>query len=322
MKKVALILILLAGSLFAQTNEGPVLITIDGYAARAGNTIITYGKIREAIAPFMPQLFQHYQGEELAQQVRAARLAARETLIEEALIREEVKALGLGLPPSLIDEEADRLIRERFNNNRALLNKALAERRMTFEEWREELADQIILRVYYNREITKKAVVSEEAVRTAYEQAKESHFIPLQVKFRAILINKGRSAEDRAVKKQQVDTVLQKLLNGAGFAEMAKEFSEGIRADDGGAFPWKELKDIHEALRPALRTVSTGQLSGLIETDEEFYIVKVEERREEGYVPFEELREQLESEQLALEQKRLHQRLMERLTATYFVERY
>lgn len=322
MKNALLILILTAGTLFAQTNEGPVITVIGGYAARAGSTVITYSDIDEAIAPFMQQLFQRYQGEELARQIRNARLDMRETLIEEALIKEEIKTLGFGLPPAVIDEEADRLIRDRFGNNHALLNKALAERRMTFEEWREDLGDQIALRMYYNQEIARKISVSEKTIREAYEQVKKDHFIPLKVKFRAILINKGSSEEDRTVKKQQVDTVLQKLLDGADFAEMAKEFSEGIRADTGGAFPWKEPKEVHEALRPALRTVPTGQISDLIETDEEFYIVKIEERREEGHVPFEDLREEIEAEQLALEQNRLYVRLIERLASKYFVARY
>jgi len=308
--------------LFAQTNEGPVITAIDGYAARVGSTIITYGEIRENVAPFMQQLFQLYQGEELARQIQNTYLDTREALIEEALIKEETQALGLALPPHVIDDEVDRLIRERFDNDRTLLTRALAERRMTFEEWREGVADQITLRVYYNQEVIRRASVSTEAIETAYEQNKENYFIPLKVKFRAILINKGTTEEDRAVKKQQADETLQNLLNGADFAETAKEVSEGIRADDGGAFPWSEPKDIRAELRPALYSVATGEVSDLIETDDEFYIIKIEERREKGYTPLNDVREEIETELLALEQNRLHADLMERLAERHFVVRY
>jgi parvulin-like peptidyl-prolyl isomerase len=334
MKNALLILFLAAGTLFAQTNEepiitatggtneGPVITAIDGYAARVGNTIITYGEIRESIAPYMQQLFQRYQGEELARHIQETMLAARESLIEEALIQEEAKSLGLALPPPAIQEEANRLIRERFDNNRTHFNRALADRRMTYEEWLDDVSDQITLRLYYNREVIRRASVSKESIREAYEQHKEEFFIPFKVKFSAILINKGTSEEDRAVKKQQVNDILQKLTAGADFAETAKEVSEGIRADDGGAFPWSEPKDIREELRPALHSVATGEISDLIETDEEFYIIKIEERREEGYVPFDDVREQIESQLLALDQKRLHEELMARLTERHFVIRY
>ncbi len=308
--------------LFAQTNEGPVITAIDGYAAQVGTTIITYGEIRENVAPFMKQLFQQYKGEELAQQIQNLYLETREALIEEALIKEEARELGLALPNHVIEDEVNRLIRERFNDDRTLLTRALAARRMTFDEWREGVADQITLRVYYSQEITRRASVSTEAIRAAYDQNKENYFIPLKVKFRAILINKGSTEEDRAVKKQQAESVLKKLRDGADFAETAKEVSEGIRADDGGAFPWSDPKDIREELRPALHSVATGEISDLIETDEEFYIIKIEERREEGYTPFEDVRAQIETQLLRAEQDRLHKELIERLTKRHFVKRY
>ena len=322
MKNVLLLLILTTATLFAQTNEGPLITAIDGYAAQVGTTIITYGEIRENVAPFMPQLLQKYKGDELAQQIQNLYLETREALIEEALIKEEARELGLALPNHVIEDEVNRLIRERFNDDRTLLTRALAARRMTFDEWREGVADQITLRVYYSQEITRRASVSTEAIRAAYDQNKENYFIPLKVKFRAILINKGSTEEDRAVKKQQAESVLKKLRDGADFAETAKEVSEGIRADDGGAFPWSDPKDIREELRPALHSVATGEISDLIETDEEFYIIKIEERREEGYTPFEDVREQIETQLLRAEQDRLHKELIERLTKRHFVKRY
>jgi len=322
MKNVLLLLLITTAPLFAQTNEGPLITAIDGYAAQVGTTIITYGEIRENVAPFMPQLLQKYKGDELAQQIQTLYMETREALIEETLIKEEARELGLALPPSAIDEEVNRLIRERFDDDRTLLTRALAARRMTFDEWREGVSDQITLRVYYSQEITRRASVSKEAIRTAYEENKESLLIPFNVKFRAILINKGCTDEDRAVKKQQATDVLKKLRDGADFAETAKEVSEGIRADDGGAFPWNDPKDIREELRPALYNVSTGQISDIIETDEEFYIIKVEQRREEGTVPFEDVRKEIETQLLRIEQDRLHKELIERLTQRHFVKRY
>ena len=329
MKNILPILLLTAGTLFAQihpakggTNEGPVITAIDGYAARVGNTIITYGEIRESVAPYMQQLFQRYQGEELARSIEETMLAARESLIEEALIEEEAKSLGLALPPAAIQEEANRLIRERFDNNRTHFSQALAARRMTYQEWLDDVSDQITLRLYYNREVIRRAHASKEEIREAYEQHAEDFFIPFRVKFSAILINKGTTEEDRAVKKQQANDVLQKLTEGADFFETAKEVSEGIRADDGGAFPWSDPADIRAELRPFLHSVATGEISELIETEEEFYIIKIEERREEGSVPFEDVREQIKSQLLALDQKRLHEELMERLTKRHLVIRY
>ena len=138
MKKTFLLFIFAASVVFAQTNSGPVVTRIDGYAARVNNRIITVGDVRTSIAPIIQQLFQRYQGEELALQIQELYIQGRESLIEEALIKEEAKSRALSLPPDVIEKEIQKVIQERFDGDRALLNKALAERRMTLEEWREE----------------------------------------------------------------------------------------------------------------------------------------------------------------------------------------
>jgi parvulin-like peptidyl-prolyl isomerase len=326
MKKILLLLALAVPALFAQTNDmptaastnGPLVTAIDGYAARVDNTIITYGEVRESAGPYLQQLARKYKGKELAERIQAAYLDARESLIEEALLKAETKTLGVSLPEKVIDDEVSRLIRERFNNNRALLSRALADRRMTFDEWKQEVADQITIRVFYNQEVTRRANVPMQAVRDEYERTKAEYFIPFKVKYRFILINKGKTEEDRAVKRKQADDTLKKLRDGTDFLAVAKEVSEG----DIDEAPWREPANVRAELRPALLKTSAGQISDLIETSGEFYIIKVEERREEGYTPFEELQKALESKLLDAEKDRLHAALIERITAKHFVERY
>ncbi|MFA7257121.1 MAG: peptidyl-prolyl cis-trans isomerase [Kiritimatiellales bacterium] len=329
MKKLFLLFMLTTPALpalFAQTNDvpkaaitnGPLITAIDGYAARVDNHVITYGEVRESVAPFVQQLLQKYKGQELAERMQAAYLDARESLIEETLLKAETKTLGLSLPDKVVDDEVNRLIRERFNDNHTLLTRALASRRMTFDEWKQEVRDQITVRVFYNQEVIRRANVPAQAVRDEYERTKEEYFIPFKVKYSYILINKGKTDEDRAVKQKLAEDTLKKLHDGADFDALAKEFSEGETATS----PWREPKDIREELRPALQKTPAGQISGLIETPDEFYIVKVEERREEGYVPFEEARQSIENKLLAAEQDRLHNELIKTLSAKHFIERY
>ena len=73
---------------------------------------------------------------------------------------------------------------------------------------------------------------------------------------------------------------LQALEDGAGFADVASEFSGHGSAIDGGVLGWAP----REALDPELAEVAfnlTGR-SGIIETEEGFYIIEVlgKEKRE------------------------------------------
>ncbi len=327
MKKLFLLLALTAPALFAQTSDvpaaavstnGPLVTAIDGYAARVDSTVITYGEVRESVAPYIQQISRKYKGRELADRMQAAYIDGREALIEEALLKAETKARTLSLPDKVIDDEMARLIRERFNNDRALLTRALAARRMTFEEWKQEVRDQITLRVFYSQEVTRRASVPAEAARAEYERTKEQYFIPFKVKYRFILINKGKTAEDIAVKRQQAENTLQKLRDGADFDAVAKEVSEG----DLALSPWRVPDDVREELRPALLSTSAGQISGLVETPGEFYIIKVTERREAAYTPFEEAQKAIEDKLLSAERDRLHDDLVKTISAKHFVERY
>jgi parvulin-like peptidyl-prolyl isomerase len=326
MKKFFLFLALVTPALFAQTNDaplaavtnGPLTTAIDGYAARVDSTIITYGEVRESVAPYIQQITRKYKGRELAERMQAAYIDGRDALIEEALLKAETKTRGLSLPDKVVDDEVDRLIRERFSNDRALLSRALASRRMTFDEWKQEVRDQVTLRIFYSQEITRRASVSTQAVRDEYERNKEQFFIPFKVKYRFILITKGKTEEDLAAKRKLAEDTLRKLSDGADFAALAKDVSEG----DLSASPWREPKDVREELRPALLKTKAGQISSLIEAPGEFYIVKVDERREEGYTPFEQVQKNIESKLLAAEKERLHDALIKTIATKHFVERY
>lgn len=334
MKKTILLLLSVAASLFAQTTNGPAeistnrpaanstngpLITaVDGYAAQVDSTIITYGEVRDSAGPYLQQIGRKYKGKELAERIQSAYLDARESLIEEALLKAETKTLGVSLPEKVTDDEVNRLIRERFHNNRGLLARALADRRMTFEEWKKEVTEQITVRVFYNQEVTRRANVPAQAVRAEYERTKADYFIPFRVKYHFIFINKGKTEEDLAAKRKLAEDTLQKLRNGADFMAVSKEVSEGD-IDDA---PWRDPEDIREELRPALRKTPAGQISDLVETSNAFYIIKIEERREEGYTSFEEAQKTIEDKLLDAERKRLNDALIERLAAKHFVERY
>lgn len=318
MKKLILFLISIAATLFAQTNSEPVITAIDGYAARVDDRIITYGDIREHIAPMLPQVMQSYRGEELARQLQRLHIEGREALIEEALIQQEAKTKKMTLPDDVVDEEVQSIIRDRFNGDRALLTKALIQRRMTFDEWRQDIADKLVMRVFYSQEVLQNTHVSEEAVRAEYERTKDRFLVPFRVKYRYILINKGVTEEEQAVKRKQAEDTCKKLQDGADFETVAKEVSEG----DTDVTPWRNPDDVKEEMRPALRNTPAGQISDLIEGEKVYYIIKVESRQEEGYVPFEDLSESIRKTLMAQERERLHTRLIERLSANHHIERY
>jgi len=173
-----------------------------------------------------------------------------------------------------------------------------------------------------NEEVSQRARITPEQIRSEYDLHKENYFIPEKVKYSVIVLNKGETPADEAVKTEEARMIRQKLIEGADFAETARETSEGSRAADGGAFPWMQPKDVREELQETLTSLPAGEISEIIDTGKQLYIVKVEGRRQAGYTPFEEVRDSIKNTLTAQERDRLRKRWIERLTKENYVRIY
>jgi peptidyl-prolyl cis-trans isomerase SurA len=323
MKKIypLMALMFLGLPVFGQSNAVPerTSIEIDGYAAKVNDRVITHGEVREVLAPMLPELYRTYQGARFEEEYQKAFLKARDELVERALIMEAFTARGGAIPDQYVNDEIKRMINERFKGDKALFEQVLAEQKKTRTEYMENIREQMAVGMMMGEEVSRRARITPEQVREAYEANKESYFIPEKVKFSVIVLNKGETPDDLAVKREEAASIRKRLKDGADFGETAKEVSEGSRAADGGAFPWMQPKDVRTELQDTLRTLPAGEISTIIETDTELYLVKVDARRQPGYKPFDEVRLDLKAALTARERERLKARWIARLRETNYV---
>ncbi len=330
-KLLTLILFASAATVMAQTNlvvqtNAPAQtrsIDIDGYAAKVNSRIITIGEVRDAMAPMLPELYRTYQGEQLEQALQNAFKQALNELVEQALILEAFKDRGGQIPDQYVNDEVHRIINERFKGDEALFEQALASQKTSRSEYMDNLREQMIVGMMVNEEVSQRARVTPEQVRDYYNAHKEQdYFIPEEMKYSVIVLNKGETPEEQTVKLTEAQSIRQKLLEGADFAETAKAVSEGSRATEGGAFPWMKPKDARPELQETLKTQPAGQISKIIETDSQLYIVKLEARRQSAYKSFDDVRDEIKNALQAKERERLRVRWIERLKAESYVKIY
>ena len=311
-------------TLFGQTNA-PLQnrsIEIDGYAARVNDRVITRGEVREALAPILPELYRAHQGAKLEEELEKAFARTRDELVERALIMEAFSARGGEIPDQYVNDEIKRMISERFKGDKALFEQLLAEQKKTRAEYMDTIREQMAVGMMTNEEVTRRARVTPEQVRVEYEANKERYFIPEKVKYSVIVFNKGATSEDQAVKLEEAESVRKQLIGDADFGETAKAVSEGSRAAEGGAFPWMQPKDVRPELKETLKTLPAGEVSEIIVTDAELYLVKVEARRQPGYKTFDEVRQSIKTSLNAKERARLKDRWIARLKENNYVVIY
>lgn len=92
---------------------------------------------------------------------------------------------------------------------------------------------------------------------------------------------KGEANFDKSKLKAEIDSVYEKLLNGADFAEMAHKYSEDKRsAAKGGEMPWfSASRMVPEFSQAAFALKNNGDLSPPVETDFGYHIIKKVEHR-------------------------------------------
>lgn len=89
-------------------------------------------------------------------------------------------------------------------------------------------------------------------------------------------------------RKEEAKKIIEKLNKGEEFEELAKKFSIGARAKEGGDLGWINLFKLNETLRSALSGAEKGDIVGPIKIDEEFYqIIEVKDRVEISFQQWE-----------------------------------
>jgi len=236
--KSPVIPLLLAGLIAAGASAAPERtagrLAVDGYAAVINKRVITVGEVMAMIEPLRDRLKAAYEGKELEEKLHESWQRALDALIERALVMEEYEQEAQKLPERVLDSELASTVTEQFGNDRAAFFEALAESRMTMEEWRQRAKESIVFAVLRRREVIEHVVVPPRLVREQYEARLEQYRLPEQVKLRMIALQRGETEQDRTVKLDEARQIRSRLIAGEDFAQIARSASEGAKADQGG----------------------------------------------------------------------------------------
>lgn len=128
-----------------------------------------------------------------------------------------------------------------------------------------------------------------------------------------------RAAEIVVADKERADAILVQLLQGADFAQIAKESSIAESAVNGGDLgvitevPFQEMAN-------ALMSLEAGEVSGVFRGPDGFYIMKVLEKSGGNPIPFEQIKEEILQNQLMQKQQQVILDYIEQLRKSVTVE--
>lgn len=222
---------------------------------------------------------------------------ALDAYVTEQLLADEAKAAGI----SVSDEDIDRYITEvkaQRGMNEAAFDEALRREGMTLEAYRRNVQSEIAKSQLVGKEVHGRVSVSSEEVRRHYDQHAGDYALAERVHLRMILIPvpPETPAADVGRAEMFVHTLHSKLQNGADFAEMARLYSAGPGASEGGDLGWFERGQIVKPVEDVAFRLKAGVLSNPIRSPAGFHLLKVEERQGSVQQPFEAVADQIREE--------------------------
>jgi hypothetical protein len=84
-------------------------------------------------------------------------------------------------------------------------------------------------------------------------------------------------AQARAEAKARAKAAHDAVAHGAEFTEVVREYSEGLSAAEGGSWGWVTKEGVRKRFEPAVEALyrlQAGEVSGIIEADDAFFIVR------------------------------------------------
>jgi peptidyl-prolyl cis-trans isomerase SurA len=224
------------------------------------------------------------------------RRAVLNTMINEKIAQQEIARLEIKVTAKDIEESIEQIKRENNLTHEELIEGLKAEG-MTVEEYKERIKEQIQRFRLVNYEVKSKIVVTEGDVRGYYQEHINAYTKVREVRLARILltIKNPKDPEEIARVRRLGNEILQELRQGSDFFEMAKKYSQGPAASEGGDLGWVVLDNLEARLRNTISKLSPGECTDLDPAPAGFQIIRLLEEKKGGIKSFEEARDAIHS---------------------------
>ena len=305
---------------------------VDGVAAIVNDKVITFSEVKKQVEPNEAVLRETYQGPELVDRVKEARLNALLALIERELIIQDFKKKGYQIPDTFIETRVRDMIRSQFDGDRIAFIRTLQASGMTEERYKQNLLDQIIVQAMRMKNVADSIVISPYQVEQYYHDHLAVFVEPPAVKLRLIFLQKSALKERRVGpdgQEEEYDQPLEtakdletKLRFGANFGDLARSYSEGPRKQEGGDLGWVTRDTLRPEIADAAFAMFPGQTSEVIATPDGYYLLHLEDKRRERVKPISNVRNQIETALLQEKRQKRQQEWLDSLRVKAFIKMF
>ena len=319
---------LLASTIYAQIEDEQVTEMLNaryanGITAIVEDKIITAEDVRRQITPYLSQIQSESQGDPIkfGQMLDEAEDQVIQTLTDNVLIVKQFFEDKGAIPGSYVRNEVNERIISQFDNSRSKFLAYLKSIGKTPDEYDVEIRDEMIVNFMRIKMTKSEVFVSPVKVEEFYNENKQHFFEEEAVHLRLIILAQLADEEPELL-EQTAEEIMRKLDEGIDFAELAKKHSQDSKKDKGGDWGWVERKSLIPELAEVAFEIEAGTFADPIKLKNKIFIMYAEDRRDEGYVALEEVRDNIASMLVSDMAQEAEDRKLTRLRRDGYVRRF
>ncbi|MGZ4813524.1 MAG: peptidylprolyl isomerase [Terriglobales bacterium] len=298
MKKTRLPLLFAVGYALLFPSLSPADSVVEEIIARVNNEIIT----RTEYVRSRDQLKQEVQQQDPTNADRAFAEKQRDVLrdlIDQQLLLQKAKDLGITGDTELI-KRLDEMRKQMNLGSMEELEKAAEAQGASYEDFKQNLRNQIVTQRVIGEEVGKHLAMNKDDVKRFYEQHRAEMERPEQVRLSEILIapktpakpaaagakpeppSEAEAEAALAAAQAQAQDLLDQFHKGAKFEDLAKKYSDGPSAKDGGDLSLFKRGTLSKELEDKVFALKAGEVTDVVRTKQGFVILQVTEHQMAG----------------------------------------
>jgi peptidyl-prolyl cis-trans isomerase SurA len=266
--------------------EGINSKTVEEIIARVNNEIITRSELDKARGSAQEDAEQECKGkctpEELKIQIEDRQKNALRDLIDQSLLVQRGKDMGISVETEVI-KRLDQIRVQNSLTSMEDLEKAVSTQGINWEDFKDNIRKGLLTQRVISQEVGSHINVGKEEIAKYYQDHKKEYVRPEQVALREIVVStEGKKDSELPDLKKKAETALKRVKDGEEFGEIAKRFSDGSTAKQGGFLGVYKRGELSKELEDTVFSMKKNDLTDVMDTKQGYLVLQVLEHYDEG----------------------------------------
>jgi peptidyl-prolyl cis-trans isomerase C len=253
-----------------------------------------------------------------------------EGLINAELLYQQSQKEEIKVDDQAVNKEIERF-KKRFSEepgdktaDEAAYKEALKRMNVSDKELRAEIQRNLAINRLLDTIVRQKITVTDEESKKYYNNNLDLYRQPEQVKVSLITIKVTPNAKEseKIQARKQIEMVQKKVKQGEDFGKLAKAYSEGPNAQRGGAWGYLKRDKKADPIRDAAFALNVGEVSGIVETQFGYHLIKVTDKKPAGSISYEKVQPMIEQRLIKEKEKTEIQTYIENLKKSAKIRRF